>query len=102
MSASWPRMRWACLARAAVLWAAPAGAQDDVFVVPDAMTTVPESPDPIKLPLWEWTGHQISQMITGEVLKKMGYNVEYIHTAEIPSVPAIQEGRPARVSARMP
>jgi glycine betaine/proline transport system substrate-binding protein len=77
---------------AVLVLAGGAWAQDDDFVVPDAMTTVPESPDPIMLPLWEWTGHHISQMITGEVLKKMGYTVEYVHTAEIPSVPAIQEG----------
>jgi glycine betaine/proline transport system substrate-binding protein len=71
----------------------PARAQDDeTFVVPESMANVPESPDPIKFPLWEWTGHHISQMIAGEILKRMGYNVEYIHTAEIPSVPAIQEG----------
>ena len=70
----------------------PALAQDDDFVVPESMATVPESPDPIKLPLWEWTGHQVSQYIAGEILKRMGYNVEYIHTAEIPSVPAIMEG----------
>ncbi|MBM3465770.1 MAG: hypothetical protein FJX76_27070 [Armatimonadetes bacterium] len=57
-----------------------------------ALTEVPESLDPIKFPLWEWTGHQVTQYLAGELLKRMGYNVEYIHTAEIPSVPAIQEG----------
>ena len=67
-------------------------AQDDDFVVPESMTNVPESPDPIKLPLWEWTGHQTGQYIAGELLKRMGYNVEYVHAGEIPSVPAIQEG----------
>ncbi|MEX2647680.1 MAG: ABC transporter substrate-binding protein [Alphaproteobacteria bacterium] len=95
MGMSWLSRHWiagAVATAASVLLVAPAGAQDDTFVVPDAMTTVPESADPIKLPLWEWTGHHIAQRITGELLKKMGYNVEYVHTAEIPSVPAIQEG----------
>ena len=67
-------------------------AQEEEFVVPDAMADVPESTDPIKFPLWEWTGHQVSQYIGGELLKRMGYNVEFVHAGEIPSVSAIQEG----------
>ena len=55
-------------------------------------SNVPESTDPIKFPLWEWTGHLVTQTIAGEILKRMGYNVEYVHAGEIPSMPAIREG----------
>jgi glycine betaine/proline transport system substrate-binding protein len=37
-----------------------------------------ESQDPIKLTLHDWTGQLITTRIMGEVLKKAGYNVEYV------------------------
>ena len=37
-----------------------------------------ESQDPIKITLHDWTGQFISSKIMGEVLKKAGYNVEYV------------------------
>ena len=37
-----------------------------------------ESQDPIKLTLHDWTGQLITTKIMGEVLKKLGYNVEYV------------------------
>ena len=37
-----------------------------------------ESTDPIKLTLHDWTGQLITTKIMGEVLKKAGYNVEYV------------------------
>jgi glycine betaine/proline transport system substrate-binding protein len=37
-----------------------------------------ESTDPIKLTLHDWTGQLITTQIMGEVLKKAGYNVEYV------------------------
>ena len=37
-----------------------------------------ESPDPIKLTLHDWTGQLITTQLMGEVLKKAGYNVEYV------------------------
>ena len=60
--------------------------------IPDAIAVTPESTDPIKLPIWEWTGHHVTQMVAGEILKTMGYNVEYVHVGEIPSIPAITKG----------
>ncbi|MDR0807752.1 MAG: ABC transporter substrate-binding protein [Gemmobacter sp.] len=37
-----------------------------------------ESTDPIKLTLHDWSGQLITTTIMGEVLKKAGYNVEYV------------------------
>lgn len=38
----------------------------------------PESKDPIKLTLNDWTGELLTAHIMGEILKKAGYNVEYV------------------------
>jgi glycine betaine/proline transport system substrate-binding protein len=40
--------------------------------------TAQESSDPIKLTLNDWTGQLITTQLMGEVLKKAGYNVEYV------------------------
>jgi glycine betaine/proline transport system substrate-binding protein len=38
----------------------------------------PESQDPIKITLHDWTGQLITSNIMGEVLKAAGYNIEYV------------------------
>jgi glycine betaine/proline transport system substrate-binding protein len=38
----------------------------------------PESKDPIKLTLHDWTGQLLTTQLMGEALKKGGYNVEYV------------------------
>ncbi|GLK75300.1 ABC transporter [Methylopila jiangsuensis] len=38
----------------------------------------PESKDPIKVTLHDWTGQLITARLMGETLKKAGYNVEYV------------------------
>lgn len=43
-----------------------------------AATAAPESKDPIKVTLHDWTGQLITARIMGETLKKAGYNVEYV------------------------
>lgn len=53
------------MAGALALAGAPAGAQ-------------PESKDPIKLVLHDWTGQLLTTNLMGEILKKAGYNVEYV------------------------
>ena len=40
--------------------------------------SVPESKDPIKITLHDWTGQVINAHIMGKVLQEMGYNVEYV------------------------
>lgn len=53
---------------------------------------VPESPDPIRIAVNEWTGQVLSATIAGEVLKKMGYNVEMVIAGALPQLAAIAEG----------
>ena len=53
---------------------------------------VPESSEPIKLALNDWTGQHISTMIPGEILRRMGYNVEYAVAGVQPQFIAIKDG----------
>ncbi len=54
--------------------------------------SVPESDEPIKLAMNEWTGQHISTVVPGEVLKRMGYNVEYITAGYYPQLTALADG----------
>lgn len=45
---------------------------------PAQVAAAPESPDPIKLTLHDWTGQLITTQLMAEVLKKAGYNVELV------------------------
>ena len=62
-----------------VLSAWPAGAQV-------------ESGDPIKLTLHDWTGQLITTQIMGEVLKKAGYNIEYVQADYIAQFAGLKTG----------
>ncbi len=42
-----------------------------------ASAQVPESPDPIKIALFDWTSVNLNAKILGGVLEKLGYTVEY-------------------------
>lgn len=53
---------------------------------------VPQSPDPIRIAVNVWTGQVLSANIAGEVLKKMGYNVEMVIAGALPQLVAIAEG----------
>ena len=53
---------------------------------------VPESNDPIRVVMNDWTGQYVSTKIAGELLKKMGYNVEYITAGALPQLPAFAQG----------
>lgn len=61
-------------------------------IEPVSADSVPESSEPIKLAVHEWTGQHITTYITGEVLKKMGYNVEYHTASYLPSATGIADG----------
>ncbi len=52
---------------------------------------VPESKDPIKLAINEWTGQHITTHVAGSILKKMGYNVEYVTAGMYPQMTAIRD-----------
>jgi glycine betaine/proline transport system substrate-binding protein len=43
-----------------------------------AASAAPESKDPIKITLNDWTGQFLTTKLMGEALKKAGYNVEYV------------------------
>ena len=63
-----------------------------------ARAEVPESGDPIKLAINEWTGQHISTHVVGEILKRMGYNVEYVTAGYYPQMQAMEDNT---VSATM-
>jgi glycine betaine/proline transport system substrate-binding protein len=52
----------------------------------------PESKDPIKLTLHDWTGQYITTQIMGEVLQKAGYNVEYVQADYIAQFAGLESG----------
>lgn len=52
----------------------------------------PESTDPIRIAVNEWTGQVLSANIAGELLKKMGYNVEMVIAGALPQLAAMQQG----------
>jgi glycine betaine/proline transport system substrate-binding protein len=56
-----------------------------------ALAAVPESNDPIKLAVNEWTGQHISTHVAGEILKRMGYNVEYVTAGYYPQMQALED-----------
>lgn len=60
--------------------------------LPARAGSVPESTDPIKLALNEWTGQHITTHIGGEILKRMGYNVEYLTAGYFPQFQALADG----------
>mgnify|MGYP003571222530 CR=1 FL=1 len=51
-----------------------------------------ESRDPIKLTLHDWTGQLITTQIMGEVLKKAGYNIEYVQADYIAQFAGLKSG----------
>ena len=52
----------------------------------------PESQDPIKITLHDWTGQLITSQIMGEVLKKAGYNVEYVQADYLAQFAGLKTG----------
>jgi glycine betaine/proline transport system substrate-binding protein len=51
-----------------------------------------ESKDPIRLTLHDWTGQLLTTNIMGEVLKKAGYNVEYVQADYIAQFAGLKTG----------
>lgn len=51
-----------------------------------------ESADPIKLTLHDWTGQLITTTLMGEVLKKAGYNVEYVQADYLAQFAGLETG----------
>ena len=53
---------------------------------------VPESNDPIKVTIQDWTGQHFSTHVAAGLLKEMGYNVEIVVSDAITQHPAIASG----------
>ncbi len=51
-----------------------------------------DSSDPIKIAINEWTGQHISAHISGSLLQKAGYTVEYVTAGAVPQFAAIAQG----------
>ena len=51
-----------------------------------------ESDDPIKLTLHDWSGQLITTNLMGEVLKKAGYNIEYVQADYIAQFAGLKTG----------
>ena len=51
-----------------------------------------ESRDPIRLTLHDWTGQLITTQLMGEVLKKAGYNIEYVQADYIAQFAGLKTG----------
>lgn len=62
-----------------------------VFMAVSATAEV-ESKDPIKLTLHDWTGQLITTQIMGEVLKKAGYNVDYVQADYLAQFAGLKTG----------
>ena len=63
-----------------------------VSVGGSAAADIPESEDPIKLIMNDWTGQYVSTKIAGELLKKMGYNIEYVSAGALPQFTGLAQG----------
>jgi glycine betaine/proline transport system substrate-binding protein len=48
------------------------------FGATSAQAEAPESTDPIKIALFDWTSVNLNAHILGDILTKLGYNVEYV------------------------
>ncbi len=57
-----------------------------------ALADVPESEDPIIIPMNNWTGQTINAALAGQILERMGYNVEYVAIGAIAMAPAVADG----------
>ncbi|MFN3661355.1 glycine betaine ABC transporter substrate-binding protein [Yoonia sp.] len=53
---------------------------------------LPESSDRIKLSINEWTGQHITTKVAGNILQRMGYNVEYVTAGYVPQFTALSDG----------
>lgn len=52
----------------------------------------PESKDPIKMTIHDWTGQYVTTHIMGTVLQKMGYNVEYVQADYLAQFAGLESG----------
>ena len=58
----------------------------------NSVADIPESDEPIKIVINDWTGQHLSTHIAARVLQEMGYNVEIITAGAIPQLAAMAQG----------
>jgi glycine betaine/proline transport system substrate-binding protein len=58
-----------------------------------AQAAVPESEDPIVIGKLDWTGQEITAEVAGEILRRMGYNVQFVQTTQVPLFQAVADGQ---------
>ncbi len=58
--------------------AAALGLALGLAVAGPASAAAPESKDPIKIALFDWTSVNVNAKILGDILQKLGYNVDYV------------------------
>jgi glycine betaine/proline transport system substrate-binding protein len=54
--------------------------------------SLPESKEPIKIALNEWTGQNVTAKVLGKIYENMGYTVEYVTAGAMPQFTAMAEG----------
>ena len=57
-----------------------------------SIAEVPESDEPIKVVVNDWTGQHLSAAILTRVLTEMGYNIENVQAGTIPQLAAMAQG----------
>jgi glycine betaine/proline transport system substrate-binding protein len=55
--------------------------------------SVPESQDPIVIGKLDWVGQEITAEVAGEILRRMGYNVDFVQTTQVPLFQAVADGQ---------
>jgi glycine betaine/proline transport system substrate-binding protein len=55
--------------------------------------SVPETKDPIIIGKLDWVGQEITAEVAGEILRRMGYNVQFLQTTIVPMFQALADGQ---------
>ena len=63
------------------------------LAAPAVAANIPESPDPIVLGKLDWTGQEITAEVAGEILRRMGYTVNFVQTTQVPMFQAVADGQ---------
>src|SRR5215510_2616679 len=63
------------------------------LAAPAVAGNIPESSDPIVLGKLDWTGQEITAEVAGEILRRMGYTVQFVQTTQVPLFQAVADGQ---------
>lgn len=62
------------------------------LAIPASAAELGATDEPIKLAINEWTGQHITTHVAGNILERMGYQVEYVTAGYFPQFQAMQDG----------